>query len=76
MAPLLSVATTSPSQSYAGQQYTMTISPSVASGGGSAVTASLYVLSVGEGRLRGIQVRPIEARDIGLSKARHGGLFA
>ncbi len=38
----------------------------VASGGGSAVTASLYVLSVGEGRLRGIQVRPIEARDIGL----------
>lgn len=38
----------------------------VGNGGGSAVTASLYVLSVGEGRLRGIQVRPIEARDIGL----------
>ena len=29
----------------------------VGNGGGSAVTASLYVLSVGEGRLRGIQVR-------------------
>ncbi len=38
----------------------------VASGGGSAVTASLYVASVGEGKLRGLQVRPIEARDIGL----------
>ena len=38
----------------------------VASGGGSAVTASLYVLSIGEGKLRGLQIRPIEARDIGL----------
>jgi hypothetical protein len=38
----------------------------VGSGGGSAVTASLYVASVGEGKLRGLQVRPIEARDIGL----------
>jgi hypothetical protein len=38
----------------------------VGNGGGSAVTASLYVLSIGEGKLRGIQVRPIEARDIGL----------
>jgi hypothetical protein len=38
----------------------------VAAGGGAAVTASLYVVSVGEGRLRGLQVRPIEARDIGL----------
>jgi len=38
----------------------------VASGGGSAVTASLYIASVGEGKLRGLQVRPIEARDIGL----------
>lgn len=38
----------------------------VGAGGGSAVTASLYVLSVGEGKLRGLQVRPIEARDIGL----------
>jgi hypothetical protein len=38
----------------------------VGSGGGSAVTASLYVMSVGEGKLRGLQIRPIEARDIGL----------
>ncbi len=38
----------------------------VASGGGSAVTASLYVISCGEQRLRGLQLRPLEARDIGL----------
>jgi len=38
----------------------------IASGGGAAVTASLYVMSVGEGKLRGLQIRPIEARDIGL----------
>ena len=38
----------------------------VASGGGAAVTASLYIMSVGEGKLRGLQIRPIEARDIGL----------
>ncbi|MEO6381973.1 MAG: major capsid protein [Nitrobacter sp.] len=38
----------------------------VASGGGSAVTGSLYVLSIGEGRFRGIQVKPMEVRDIGL----------
>jgi hypothetical protein len=38
----------------------------VASGGGSAVTASLYVVSFGEGRLRGLQLRPLEVRDIGL----------
>lgn len=38
----------------------------VASGGGSAVTASLYVISVGEYRLRGLQLRPMEVRDIGL----------
>lgn len=38
----------------------------VASGGGSAVTASLYILSCGEGRLRGIQVRPMGVNDIGL----------
>lgn len=38
----------------------------VASAGGSAVTASLYVLSLGEGRLRGLQLRPMEVRDIGL----------
>jgi len=38
----------------------------VASGGGSAVTASLYVVSLGEYRLRGLQLRPMEVRDIGL----------
>lgn len=38
----------------------------VASGGGSAVTASAYVLALGEGLLRGIQIRPLEPRDIGL----------
>lgn len=38
----------------------------VASGGGSAVTASLYVVSFGEGRLRGLNLRPMETRDIGL----------
>lgn len=38
----------------------------VGSGGGSAVTASLYVLALGEGNLRGIQIRPLEPRDIGL----------
>ena len=38
----------------------------VASGGGSAVTASLYVVSFGEQRLRGLQLRPLEVRDIGL----------
>jgi len=38
----------------------------VASGGGSAVTASAYLLSLGEGLLRGLQIRPLEPRDIGL----------
>jgi hypothetical protein len=38
----------------------------VASGGGSAITASLYVVSFGEGRLRGLQLRPLEVHDIGL----------
>ena len=38
----------------------------VANGGGAAVTASLYVLALGEGNLRGIQIRPLEPRDIGL----------
>ena len=38
----------------------------VASGGGAAVTASLYVVSLGEQRLRGLQLRPLESRDIGL----------
>ncbi len=38
----------------------------VATGGGAAQTASLYVLAIGEGNLRGIQIRPLEPRDIGL----------
>lgn len=38
----------------------------VGNGGGSAVTASLYVVSFGENRLRGLQLRPLESRDIGL----------
>jgi hypothetical protein len=38
----------------------------VGSGGGAAVTASLYVVSFGEGRLRGLNLRPMETRDIGL----------
>lgn len=38
----------------------------VASGGGSAITASLYVVSFGEGRLRGLQLRPLEVHDIGI----------
>ena len=38
----------------------------VGNGGGSAVTASGYILSLGEGLLRGIQIRPLEPRDIGL----------
>ena len=38
----------------------------VASGGGSAITASLYVVSFGEGRLRGLQLRPLEVHDIGM----------
>ena len=35
-------------------------------GSTSVVTASLYVISAGEQRLRGLQLRPLEARDIGL----------
>lgn len=38
----------------------------VASGGGSAVTASAYVVSLGDQRLRGLQLSPLEVRDIGL----------
>jgi hypothetical protein len=30
------------------------------------VTASLYVVSLGEYRLRGLQLRPMEVNDIGL----------
>jgi hypothetical protein len=37
----------------------------VGKGTGSAVTTSLYVLSLGEGMLRGIQIRALEAFDIG-----------
>lgn len=42
----------------------------VASGGGSAVTASLYVMALGEGMLRGIQVRPLQPEDVGLLQDR------
>lgn len=38
----------------------------VGNGGGSAVTASLYVLSLGEYRLRGLQLQPLSIRDMGL----------
>lgn len=38
----------------------------VASGGGSPVTASLYVLALGEGKLRGLQLKPLDPREIGL----------
>jgi hypothetical protein len=38
----------------------------VGSGGGSAVTASLYVVSFGEGKLRGIQLKPMSWADKGL----------
>jgi len=42
----------------------------VATGGGSAVTASLYGLTLGEGMLRGIQVRPLTPEDVGLLQDR------
>ncbi|MCK1445421.1 hypothetical protein IVB43_23840 [Bradyrhizobium sp. 48] len=42
----------------------------VASGGGSAVTSSLYGLTLGEGMLRGIQVRPLTPEDVGLLQDR------
>lgn len=38
----------------------------VASGGGTASTASLYVVSLGEYRLRGLQLRPMQVNNIGL----------
>ncbi len=38
----------------------------VGSGGGAAVTASLYIMALGEGKMRGIQLKPMEVRDIGL----------
>ncbi|HUO89148.1 MAG TPA: hypothetical protein VMU08_08235 [Rhizomicrobium sp.] len=42
----------------------------VASGGGSAVTASLYVLTLGEGMLRGIYIRNLTPEDVGLLQDR------
>ncbi len=42
----------------------------VATGGGSAVTASLYGLTLGEGMMRGIQVRPLTPEDVGLLQDR------
>lgn len=42
----------------------------VASGGGSAVTASLYGLTLGEGMMRGIEVRPLSPEDVGLLQDR------
>jgi hypothetical protein len=38
----------------------------VASGGGSAVTASLYIMALGAGKLRGLQLAPMEVVDQGL----------
>jgi len=42
----------------------------VATGGGSAVTASLYGLTLGEGMMRGITVRPLTPEDVGLLQDR------
>lgn len=42
----------------------------VGKGGGSAVTASLYVLSLGEGMMRGIVVRNLTPEDVGLLQDR------
>ena len=42
----------------------------VATGGGSAVTGSLYGITCGEGMLRGIQVRPLTPEDVGLLQDR------
>jgi hypothetical protein len=42
----------------------------VGNGGGSAVTASLYGFTVGEGMLRGITVRPLTPEDVGLLQDR------
>jgi hypothetical protein len=39
-------------------------------GGGSAVTASLYGMTLGEGMMRGIQVRPLTPEDVGLLQDR------
>jgi hypothetical protein len=37
-----------------------------AAGGGSAVCSSMYVASFGEGGVKGIQISPMEIRDVGL----------
>jgi hypothetical protein len=42
----------------------------VASGGGAAVTASIYVLSLAEDGLHGIQLKPLHAEDVGLLEDR------
>jgi len=42
----------------------------VGKGGGSAVTASVYWLTLGEGMLRAIQVRPLTPEDVGLLQDR------
>lgn len=42
----------------------------VGQGGGGAVTASLYWLTLGEGMMRGIQVRPLTPEDVGLLQDR------
>lgn len=42
----------------------------VASGGGSAVTASIYVLSFGEMGVCGIETKPMEVFDVGLTEGR------
>lgn len=42
----------------------------VGQGGGSAATASLYVMTLGEGMLRGIQIRPLMPEDVGLLQDR------
>lgn len=38
----------------------------VGTGGGAAATASLYVMGIGEGKFRGIQIKPLEVRDFDL----------
>lgn len=42
----------------------------VGNGGGTAQTASLYVMTLGEGMLRGIEVRPLSPEDVGLLEDR------
>lgn len=42
----------------------------VASGGGGAVTCSIYAVNMGENGVRGVQVKPMEADDVGLLESR------